>query len=223
MNGLPMSLVGLTLILAIATACTSTAPTTTPILSPTAVPTPTPTATATLSPTAVPTPTSTAPAEPGIDTATVDKFMSLLTIEDVDKLLTTKVPLKANLIDFREMAKLSDPSQVVNIDNWYGLIIEAVDGTNGLLFTVIDFDSETSARTHFEKVTSEPPGMQEMVPPIGDASAKIEVGAEGIGSMLLFKESDKIITLHTTKSEGEQPLVPLERLEEMAELVASRL
>ncbi len=36
-------------------------------------------------------------------------------------------------------------------------------------------------------------------------------------------KSDKIVTLNTTQSEGERPLVPLEGLKEMAELVASRL
>ena len=65
--------------------------------------------------------------------------------------------------------------------------------------------------------------MQVMDSPIGDASFEIEVNAQGIGSMLVFIKGDKLVSLHTAQPEGEGPLLSLEGLEDLADLVASRL
>ena len=117
---------------------------------------------------------------------TQDNFGDLMTIEDVETRLTAKVPLKSEFRDGKDMAGRVDPSQVKNMDSWYVLTITADDGFRGMTFSVIDFDSESSARAHFKNVISETPEMQEMVSPIGEASSQMEVNAQGIGSMLVF-------------------------------------
>ncbi len=47
--------------------------------------------------------------------------------------------------------------------------------------------------------------------------------AGGIGSMLIFIDGDKLVSLHTAQSDDQEPLLSLEGLEELAKLVASRL
>ena len=115
------------------------------------------------------------------------------------------------------------PAQVEKMDSWYGMTIEAADGGPGITFSVIDFDSTSSAQDHLEKTISETPGVQVMDSPIGDASFEIEVNAQGIGSMLVFIKGDKLISLHTAQPEGEGPLLSLEGLKDLADLVASRV
>ena len=154
---------------------------------------------------------------------TEDKFTDLMTIEDVETHLTAKVSLKAEFRNYKDLAGRADSSQVGNMNNWYGLTIEAADGGPGLTFSVIDFDSTSSAQTHLEETISETPGMRVMDSPIGDASFEIEVNAQGIGSMLVFIKGDKLVSLHTAQPEGEGPLLSLEGLEDLADLVASRL
>ena len=146
-----------------------------------------------------------------------------MTIEDVERLLTAKVSLKAEFRDFKDMARRVDPSQVEKMDSWYGMTIDAADGGQGMTFSVIDFDSTSSAQDHLEKTISETPGMQVMDWPIGDASFEIDVNAQGIGSMLVFIKGNKFVSLHTAQPEGEGPLLSLEGLEDLADLVASRL
>ena len=41
--------------------------------------------------------------------------------------------------------------------------------------------------------------------------------------MFVFIQGDKLVSLHTAQPEGEGPLLSLEELEQLAELVASRL
>ena len=150
-------------------------------------------------------------------------FKGLMTAKDVETLLTSKVTLKADFRDLKDMAEGVDPTQVEKMDSWYQTAIDAVDGGQGMTFSVIDFDSTSSAQNHFEKMKSETPGMQDMASPIGDASLEIEVNAEGIGSMFVFIRGDKLVSLHTAQPEGQRPLLPLESLKELPELVASRL
>ena len=152
---------------------------------------------------------------------TEDKFRDFITIEDVENRLSAEVSLNAALTDFKDMAGRVDPSQVENMDSWYGMIFEAADG--GMTFSVIDFDSQSSAEDHYVAVMSETSVLQQMTPPIGDISAQVEVNAEGIGSMLVFMSGDKVVSMHTMQSEGQSPLLSLEDLVELAALVVSRL
>ena len=88
---------------------------------------------------------------------------------------------------------------------------------------MVDFDSASSARTHYEKVKTATPGMQEMDPPIGESSAQVLINDRGLGGSLVFIMGDKVIPLHTAQPDGQPPLVPLEDIERLAELIASRL
>jgi len=160
-------------------------------------------------------------------TITEEKIMTLLTEEDVRRVLTTQMPLTTRLYNYKEIAG-ADAAQVENMDSWYGLVIGAADGNKGSTFSLMDFDSTASAQDHFEKMRSDmksesPPGMQEMVPPIGEASLEVELNAQGIGSMLVFLNGDKLVQLYTFQPDDQEPLLSLEGLEELAELVASRL
>ena len=172
---------------------------------------------------ATPTSIETAPTTSGV-VLTEDKFRDLITVEeDVETHLSVKVSLKAEFRDFKDMAGRAGPSQVEKIDSWYGMTIEAADGGPGMTFSVVDFDSESSAEDHFVAVMSETSVLRQMTPPIGDISARVELNAEGIGSMLVFTSGDKVVSMHTMQSEGLSPLVSLEDLEELAALVMSRL
>ena len=108
-----------------------------------------------------------APAATGATSGTAlteDSFRVLMTIKDVETRLTAKVSLKAEFRDYKDMAGRADTSQVGNMDSWYGLTIEAADGGPRMTFSVIDFDSTSSAQNHLEKTISETPGMQVMIP-----------------------------------------------------------
>ena len=149
--------------------------------------------------------------------------ISTLLLPDEVAALAGALELTVQYRDQKSAAAAVDPAQVEKIDIWYGLTFEAADGTKGMTFSVIDFDSESSALDHYGTMTSEPSGLQEMSSPIGEASAQVEVNAQGIGSILVFLKGDKVISLHTAQPEGQEPLLSLESLEELAKLVASRL
>ena len=166
----PIPITVLAIVSMMASACTSEAPTPTVTVAPTA----------TKAPTATPTP------EPGIDTLTEEIFRALLSVGDVKGGLSADVPLSTEFIDYREMAASVDPAQVVNMDSWYGVSFQTEDGTKGMTFSIVDFDSASSAQDHYEVVKIGTPGIVSMVSPIGDASAEVEVNAQGIGSVLVF-------------------------------------
>ncbi len=116
------------------------------------------------------------PASTSRTALTEDSFKVLMTTKDVETLLTSKVSLKADVRDLKDMAEGVNPAQVEKMDSWYQMTIDAVDGGQGMTFSVIDFDSTSSARNHFGIMKSETPGMQDIN--IGDASFEIEVNPE---------------------------------------------
>ena len=158
-----------------------------------------------------------------VSAITEESFTTLLAEGDVQGVLTTEVPLTAQFYDYKEMATVSDPSQVENMDSFYGLSFQTENWAKGVTFSAIDFTSTAAARYHYEKIKSETPGMQTMSPPISDASAYVDVNAEGIGSVLVFVKGDKVLSFHTAQPDGQRPLMSLEGIEELAEIVASRL
>ena len=162
-----------------------------------------------------PTPSGVVPAE--------EAFKALLTLFDVEKLLTTAVRLNTDVTDFKAMAEVVDPAQVKNMDSFYVLSFQTEDRMKGMTFSAIDFDSEASAQGHFETVKTETPGLQDMDSPIGDASVEVEVSAQGIGSVLVFIQGDVLVMLHTAQPDDQEPLLSLAGLDELAKLVASRL
>ncbi len=162
-------------------------------------------------------------AQQGIKTLTEDNFKTLLTVEDIESVLTSIVVLKTEFFDYKKMAESVDPAQVVNMDNWYGMGFATEDGMKGLTFAVVDFGSQTSAQDHFEMMIAETPGLEIMSSSIGDTSAEVEVNAQGFGSIVVFIKGDKVIQLHTAQPDGEQPLTDLNGLEKLAKIAEGRL
>ena len=152
-----------------------------------------------------------------------ERFKALLTVEDIESILPSMVVWETEFFDYKKMAESVDPAQVVNMDSWYGMSFDTEDGTKGLTFSVIDFDSQTSAQNHFEKIIAETPGLEIMSSPIGDASAEVEVNAQGVGSIIIFIAGDKLVQLHTAMPAGGGALVDLEELVELVRIVESRL
>jgi hypothetical protein len=154
---------------------------------------------------------------------TEERFKTLLTVEDIETVLISMTVLKTEFFDYKKMAESVDPVQVVNMDSWYGMGFVTEDGKKGYTFSIINFGSQTSAQDHLEKVTAETLGLEIMNLPIGDASAEVEVNAQGIGSIIVFIKGDKLIQLHTAMPAGEEALVDLEGLEELVRIVEARL
>lgn len=157
------------------------------------------------------------PSEGGQDE---EAFSNLLTLLDVEPLLAAPQHLGSEIIDYKKGAEEVNPSQVVNMDSWYGLVVTATGSGAAMTFGVIDFVSVSVAKEHYGLVME---GMTSMTTPIGDASAEIEVNAQGIGSMLVFIYGGKVVSLHTTQAAEYEPLISLEGLKDMADLVKSRL
>ncbi len=154
---------------------------------------------------------------------TEKQFKALLTVEDIESVLTSMVVFETEFRDYKKMAESVDPAQVEDMDSWYGMAFVAEDRMKSLTFNVIDFDSQTSAQDRFEKTRAEIPGLEIMNLSIGDTSAEVEVNAQGIGSIILFREGDQLIELYTVMPAGEETLVDLEGLEELARIAESRL
>ena len=165
-----------------------------------------------------------AAADSGALTLTRDVFLGLLTVEDVKQAQTADVQLTAQFFrDLRSMAESVDPGQVVSIESWYGNTFQTQDGRSSLTFTIMDFESGSSARDHFDKIRSGSPAPEPLDPPIGDLSVAVRDDVGGIGSTLVFRKGDKVVTLHTAYSEGERPPVSIQAVEELARFVAGKL
>ena len=102
-------------------------------------------------------------------------FSGLLTAGDVEQLLTAEVPLTTTFRDFKDMAENVDPAQVVSMDSWFGLTIET-DGDDGMTFTLIDFDSPTSADARFEKMRFAKKAIPEREASFGGSSYSVSMG-----------------------------------------------
>ncbi len=150
-------------------------------------------------------------------------FLHLLTAGDVERLLAADVPLTTSYRDYKEMAENTDPAQVGKVDSWFGLTIETAGSADGLTFTLIDFDSPTSASAHFEKMRSAKKAPPESEASFGGSAYRVEMNFQSIGSMLVVVKGDKLLSFNTVISEGQPPLVTLEGLDELAALVVSRL
>ena len=109
-------------------------------------------------------------------------FLHLLTAGDVEDLLASEVPLTTSYRDFKEMAANTDPAQVFNMDSWFGLTIETAGNADGVTFTLIDFDSPTSASAHFEKMRSAKKAPPKREASFGGSAYRVEMNFQSIGS-----------------------------------------
>ena len=161
--------------------------------------------------------------EPAIVVLTEENFRTLLTAEDVAKVMTGGVALNTRVLDLKKLAESSDPQQVVAIDSFYALVYETEDRNRSMTFAVTDFDSRDSAQDHPEKVKSGTTGLSMVDTPIGDVSTGAWVNTEGKGSIIVFIKGDKAVSLQTANPDGEQPLTDLDGLETLAKIVERKL
>jgi hypothetical protein len=148
--------------------------------------------------------------------------MSLLTEKDVEKVLESQINITSKFSDYKKMAESINPNNVINMNSFYGLSFQTEDGMKVITFSVIDFDSISSAQQHFQKVMNESE-LENMKTSIGDSSIEKEYNSQGVGSILVFKKENKVISLHTAMPENEKPLTNLKGLEELAKIVDERL
>ena len=166
-------------------------------------------------------------------TVTEAGFSSLLTIEDLGQVATQEISPNVTLLDFKKLAENVDPKQVADVDSWYGRSYAPVSGSSDMTFSLIDFDSERAAKDRFDILRSEflqaprlsgsaAVTVQEMDPPIGEASIAVPANAGGIGSMVIFRTDDKLVQLHTTLPQGAEALVSIEGLQSLARIIEER-
>ncbi|WAM22578.1 MAG: hypothetical protein OI715_00360 (plasmid) [Candidatus Methanoperedens sp.] len=153
---------------------------------------------------------------------TEESFKGLLTEKDVEKVLESQINITSKFSDYKNMTESTDPNDVINMNSFYGLSFQTEDGMKGITFSVIDFDSISSAQQQFQKVMNESE-LENMNTSIGDSSIEKEYNSQGIGSILVFKKENKVISLHTAMPENEKPLTNLKGLEELAKIVDERL
>lgn len=136
--------------------------------------------------------------------------------------LASGVELTTTYVDLRSMAANVDPAQIEHMDSFDSLTFATADGSRGLTLTTVKFDSEGAAADHLESVTSETPGLRDLSVKIGDASFISEVNESGVGSFLVFRKGEWVVTLHTAQPDGTTPLVDLAGVEALALIVAGR-
>ena len=161
-----------------------------------------------------------------IETVTEENFRTLITLEDdVRGLLLMDQEIKVDVRDTRALAESVDAEAVSQVDSWYTVAFESLDRKKQMLMSVIDYVSEAEALNRLEVMKSDLPDVpiQIMDPPIGDESFQVLVDDLGVGGLIVFKKGDKAVTLHTAQPDGEEHLVSLEGLEELARRVAGKL
>ena len=158
-----------------------------------------------------------------IETLTMDNFATLLTLDKVEKVLKIDVPLRRNIRDVKKMSEAVDPEQVVSLDSAYTLTFEAEYGFRGITFSAIDFVSVASAQEHFDRIKEDTSGEIDETLVIGDSAWLVRVDLNGIGSAVMFIKGDKTVSLHTTRVDGDEPLIDQEGLQQLAMGVAKRL
>lgn len=169
------------------------------------------------------TPTVSPSATPAVTGLTEEEFRALLTLKDVTELLGAAVPLRAELFDYKEIARSSEPGKVPLMDSWYGLVLRTEDGARGITLSVVDYKDPATAPDPLKAMESLHPGVRRMAHPLEELSAEVEVNDRGLGSIVAFVQGDKAVQLHTAHPTGEEPLLPLQALEELAQRVARRL
>ncbi len=170
-----------------------------------------------------PEPVVTAVKSGGVPTVSKQTFLHLLTAGDVEELLQAEAPLTTSYRDFKEMAEDTDPAQVVNIDSWFGLTIETPGSAEGMTFSLTDFYSPTSASAQFEKMRLAKKARPDAEASFGGSAYRVEINFGSIGSMLVVVKGDKLLSFNTLITEGRPALLPLADLEQLAELVMSRM
>ena len=155
---------------------------------------------------------------------TEEIFATLLTKDEVTQVMTAEVPLVTEIVDLKRMSDAADGPRMHPLDAGYALKFTTIDGKRGLTLATIDLESTTAAVQQYDLVKLQTfPRLQIMDPAIGHASAQMQAEIGEVGSNLVFVKRDKLVTLHTTRPHGEEALVDLEGLRNLARLVEGRL
>ena len=148
---------------------------------------------------------------------------ALLSVNDVKGMAEGNSALLVEFRDGKAMAAGVDPSQVIAIESWITASFRSIDPLRGMTFSVMDFNSPYTAQEHFNNVISETPGLIVMSEPMGDISAKVVFNGAGLGSIVMYRQEDLFLSLHTAQPVGVEPLMPVEGLVELARLVETRI
>ena len=161
-----------------------------------------------------------------IDVVTEENFQTLITLEDdFESLLMRAQQINVDVRDTKALVFSANPDAVTDVEAWYTMAFESLDRNKQMLMSVIDFESGTGAIQHLETMRSNLPDFPVEVidPPLGDESFRIQVDEVGVGVLLVFKKGDKAVTFHTAQPDGDEPLVDLDGLEELARNVERKL
>ncbi len=161
-----------------------------------------------------------------IDVVTEENFQTRITLEDdFQELLVREQEINVDVRDTKALVSSADSDAVSGVEAWYTIAFESLDRNKQMLMSVIDFESGEGATQHLETMRSNLPDfpVETIDPPLGDESFRIQVDEVGVGVLLVFKKGDKAVTLHTAQPDGDEPLVNLEGLEELARNVERKL
>ena len=148
---------------------------------------------------------------------------ALLSVDDINLAAGGGQTFTVEYRDGRQMAADVDASQAVEIESWFTSGFQSLNPIRGVTFSVMDFRSTEAAQEHFANVISETPGLIFMDPPIGDISANVIFNGSGLGSIIMYRLGDRFVSLHTAQVGEVEPLMPLAGLEELAQLVQTRM
>jgi hypothetical protein len=163
-------------------------------------------------PAAQSTPTPTADINQG--PFTLDDVSALLTMEEVETHFAGLGPWVTDSINSYEMAANVDPTQVVNIDSWWGWTYEVPSG-EFVTISVMDFTTVDAAIAHTMLVAAEAIAVPQRI-------ADEAYIAEGGGLIILVgRQADKLFMVNA--GSFEEGAIDAALVTTVAELVASRL
>ena len=156
---------------------------------------------------------------------TAEQFRSLLTVQEVQEVLTEGQGLKeTQFLDLKKLMDSRDVQQTFPMDSGFSIFFINHDGSKSVRLGVFDLESTVAASNQYEEIKDQTaPELEVMTTPIGHASAQMVANAAGIGSNIVFLRSDILVTLHTGMPEGTEPLTDIAGLEELAKIIDQRI
>ena len=156
---------------------------------------------------------------------TAEQFRSLLTVQEVQEVLTESQGLKeTQFLDIKKLMDSRDVQQTFPMDSGFSIFFINHDGSKSVRLGVFDLESTVAASNQYEEIKEQTaPELEVMTTPIGHASAQMVANAAGIGSNIVFLRSDILVTLHTGMSEGAEPLTDIAGLRDLAKIIDQRI
>ena len=156
---------------------------------------------------------------------TAEEFRSLLTVKEVQGVLTESQGLKeTQFLDIKKLMEDRDVEQTFPMDSGFSVFFVNHDGSKSVRLGVFDLESTVAASNQYEEIKEQTaPELEVMTEPIGHASAQMVANAAGIGSNIVFLRSDILVTLHTGMPEGMEPLTDIAGLRDLAKIIDQRI